>query len=1105
MKTSCGCAGCSAGGAPPIENAPGLSALAYRIGTYASFFAAMKARLRAGDLKTGQAAPPLRKLKTHSQDDPAIALLDVWAILADVLTFYQERIANEGYLRTATERQSIVNLAALVGYRLRPGVAASSFVAYTVDPTAENTLILTGSKIQSVSAATGELPQTFETVQDLLASGAYSDLAPRLARPQLLSSDLSALYLNGTTNNVNQNDPLLVVASPPVVRRVLDVAMDAKGSRTTVTFQPLAGQAANEPTANAAAPAGDSAAKSAAGTSAFSPLDMASALLTPLQKAPASHPASAANLEARTSDVFQPEVDTGPRIIRSMHPAAADLYSALANSQVAPEPSGACFAFRVIAPVYGHNAPPKPITNSKGIVVGTEEWPMGDSLAITIAIDPPSTSFRAGGEMFKAARQQSIQAFMSISQGSTSASGTFKIPGTGQKIGNWELEINVSSGEVPHVTIKIAALDRFYIMGIESETVFQVKTDGPTLDIPIGLSASADQNGRHLFVDTASGLLLSDIAPSAPDPNVIALDSVYDKILPGSWVYIERADLDPGKQKAPTTVASVSQVSLNRFGVPARVTQLRLTDGWLDPSDRLLSVARNATVYAQSEKLPIAEEPISDDIANDSIELDELYSDLDPGRWLIVSGERTDIPNVTGINGSELVMLASVKQSLQKLPIVTAPASSSGTGSADPAAAPSATGVPPPAPAPRPGEKLHSFLQLAHPLAYSYKRGSVTVYGNVVPVTHGETHNEVLGSGDTSQPFQQFKLHGTPLTYVSGASTSGAASTLSIFVNGIEWREIASLTTAGPQDRVFVTSMDDQNIVTVTFGDGVHGARPPSGAENITARYRVGLGSGGNLDARRLTMLSTRPLGVRAVTNPVAADGGANRDSAADGRRNTPLAAIALNRLVSVSDYAAFTRTFAGMGKASSGLFPIRGLSTVLVSVAGAQGALLHPESPLLVQLHEAMRQFGDPHLPVAILPIDPLVLVLSARVQLQPAFQWSSVKPEIVAALRERFNFEARELGRPVFSSSIIAAVQNVPGVARCVLDVLDSISRSDFENIEQLKNRFDALRSAPRVRESIPIRLEHVDKHGNPHASELAYLDPELPETLLLNEIPS
>ena len=50
-----------------------------------------------------------------------------------------------------------------------------------------------------------------------------------------------------------------------------------------------------------------------------------------------------------------------------------------------------------------------------------------------------------------------------------------------------------------------------------------------------------------------------------------------------------------------------------------------------------------------------------------------------------------------------------------------------------------------------PGDKTHTFLQLAKPLAYCYKRDTVTIYGNVVKATHGETRNEMLGSGDGSK------------------------------------------------------------------------------------------------------------------------------------------------------------------------------------------------------------------------------------------------------------------------------------------------------------------------------------------------------------------
>src|SRR6059058_4283688 len=126
-----------------IVNRPGLDALVYRVGTHASFLETMLARLSASDF------PELRGLTIRSADDPSIALLDAWATVADVLTFYQERIANEGYLRTATDRRSILELARLVGYELQPGVAASVYLAYTLEP-GKAVTIQVGNRAQSV-------------------------------------------------------------------------------------------------------------------------------------------------------------------------------------------------------------------------------------------------------------------------------------------------------------------------------------------------------------------------------------------------------------------------------------------------------------------------------------------------------------------------------------------------------------------------------------------------------------------------------------------------------------------------------------------------------------------------------------------------------------------------------------------------------------------------------------------------------------------------------------------------------------------------------------------------------------------------------------------
>ena len=116
LLDECGCCETTAPAAPAINNPPALSAIAYRIGTQPLFKARMKAALGT--------RPELLGLTARYDSDPSIALVDAWATVLDVLTFYQERIATEGYLRTATETQSVYSLAAEISYVPSPGVAA---------------------------------------------------------------------------------------------------------------------------------------------------------------------------------------------------------------------------------------------------------------------------------------------------------------------------------------------------------------------------------------------------------------------------------------------------------------------------------------------------------------------------------------------------------------------------------------------------------------------------------------------------------------------------------------------------------------------------------------------------------------------------------------------------------------------------------------------------------------------------------------------------------------------------------------------------------------------------------------------------------------------
>jgi hypothetical protein len=138
---------------------------------------------------------PLAKLLSRRSDDPTIALLDASACVADVLTFYEERIANEGFLRTATERRSVLELARAVGYELKPGVAASVYLRFTVEdaPGAPGVCTLaTGTAVSSVPAQ-GKLPQVFETSNDFVAHAEWNALVPRQLRP----ADMAIIDVTG--------------------------------------------------------------------------------------------------------------------------------------------------------------------------------------------------------------------------------------------------------------------------------------------------------------------------------------------------------------------------------------------------------------------------------------------------------------------------------------------------------------------------------------------------------------------------------------------------------------------------------------------------------------------------------------------------------------------------------------------------------------------------------------------------------------------------------------------------------------------------------------------------------------------------------------------
>ena len=466
--------------------------------------------------------------------------------------------------------------------------------------------------------------------------------------------------------------------------------------------------------------------------------------------------------------------------------------------------------------------------------------------------------------------------------------------------------------------------------------------------------------------------------------NQIDLDTVYTKIVPGSWIVLVSHNAVECSR-----VTSVTAVSLAQYALSAKVT--RIVPDALEQVTRF--DRRDTTVFAQSEVLRLAEQPLTTPITGTQVPLAQRVEGLSAGQLLAFSGQDA----ATGAAVHEIVTLERTVESGGVIQLVVTP-----------------------------------------PLRHSYVRHSLTINANLARATHGETVQEVLGSGDASQPYQRFTVRQAPLTYVSAPTPSGAASTLQVRVNDVLWQEVPALHGYGPKDPVYVTRTHETGQTTIQFGDGVMGARLPTGQDNIRATYRKGLGLAGMVNAEQLSLLLTRPLGVRAVTNPHAASGAADPESMQEIRRNAPLAVLTLERVVSLQDYEDFARTFAGIAKAMATAIRDGQRPGVVLTIAGPNGAAILPDSALHANLLDALRRVGSSQLRLRLESYHPVFFRLAGKIQVDLAHRSATVLAAVEATLRRHFAFAARAFGQAVTLSEVFAVMHSVPGVVGVDMDAL-------------------------------------------------------------------
>jgi hypothetical protein len=939
----------------PIDNPPGLSAIGYRIGTFTSFRRTMLDRvIGAGNVA---ASPPTRgpfaNWREGADGDYHTVFIELWAYLADILTFYQERVANEAYLGTATQRDSSRLLAQLVNYRPAPGAGASGLVTFNI---ARGRVAAVPQSFRVASRAQpGRAAAVFETSSPLSARAEHSAIRLSAVAPTnqfaQLSSFAQVFFTPGPPTRALAEE--LYYGAGPTFLRTLPVLSKAFPALSLFEPRLLYRPFISETTRTIVLEGVNT--RLAAGDYVLTVENEHAD-----QPKPSLYQLSSVSVD-RTSNTTT---------IQWQEPAPT-------RYEQTPENPVALYAMRVKASPFGSAAP---------------NWFTLSPTLTTSAPGPaPPEAITLGPSPFTYANNDGVAEYIIVTGGTvthfTITRGAFT-----------SADLFTASP----ATVLLSPGDQFTITFTQAPVVEKLLLAGVTAP---PRSPSIDMPPYANWDDPAPGNSFRYIMPA----RVISLDAVYDTVRatpdnPG-WVALVG--------RAPTEIHPFVQaqaVTLTGYALNAKVTQLTLKPRNTAPQGQF--GIRDTLILTGAEKLSLRDDlPLPDPVQGDTLILEGLYPNLQDGQVVIVSGNLFD-PSGAGGSGEA----ASEVSRLLGLPLQD-----------------SANNL--------------TTVKLKDALVNHYVRSTTVLLANVVAVTQGETvRDEVLGNSDGT-PLRSYPLKKQPLTYLPSTdpqSESAVMSTLSVTVNGVQWTERPTLLESGAAAQDFTATQDDSGRTTVIFGDGTNGMRPPTGTNNIRARYRVGLGRSGNVPPGGVQQLLDSLAGLQQVSNPQPTIGGTDPESLAGIRTNAPASVRTFDRAVSTEDYAALALTFPGIAKASArwvlfdeNLIALAHPYTRLT--VAASGGTPISQGSLIGQLRSFLDQRRDPNVPLRILDFTRIYVDIAVRIDLDDRVPRQATFARVQAALNPGFNpdgtpgyfaFDSLDFGESLHLSAIYAFIQNIPGV---------------------------------------------------------------------------
>ncbi|MBD6618219.1 putative baseplate assembly protein [Komarekiella sp. 'clone 1'] len=244
--------------------------------------------------------------------------------------------------------------------------------------------------------------------------------------------------------------------------------------------------------------------------------------------------------------------------------------------------------------------------------------------------------------------------------------------------------------------------------------------------------------------------------------------------------------------------------------------------------------------------------------------------------------------------------------------------------------------------------------------------------------------------------------------------------------------------------REFVVEMEDDGRAYLRFGDGQVGRQPQADA-TLTAIYRIGNGTAGNVGAEAIAHLFCKAwdfqevlqANTNPIRNPLPARGGVDPEPIEQVRLYAPQAFRTLQRAVTEADYAEIVQRFPGVSRALATRRWTGSWYTIFITVDRQNGLLI--DETFKQELTSFLEQFRLTGQDVEIESPSFIPLDIALKVQVAPDYFQSQVKEALLNAFSNKVLGEGRlgffhpdnfSFGQPVYLSKVIAQAMQVTGV---------------------------------------------------------------------------